>query len=341
MIHLGKTQIFFAFYFLLSALIFFSCTSSREETCIISPEIKVEVKFTSLEDSITSFKTKQQLVDFLGRHIELRDIFFGRNNFPDDSIFINTLYKKFTHPSFDTLLIETKKVFGDDSELKHEFETAFANIKYYYPNFKAPRIETVITGLESDIFVSDSLILIGLDYYLGKNAKYRPNMYEYMLTRYEKTFIVPSALLLYGIDAGFNRVNMEDHTVLAEMIDYGKAYYFAKRMLPCVPDSAFIGYSQREIDGAKANQDMIWKRIIKDEALFSTSQKMKEHYLRERPKTYEVGNECPGRIAIWVGWQMVNEYVKRNPTISLPELMQISDAQKILKGSKYSTKVSQ
>ncbi|NJN42061.1 MAG: hypothetical protein HC811_07420 [Flammeovirgaceae bacterium] len=59
-------------------------------------------------------------------------------------------------------------------------------MKYYYPDFKPPVIKTMLTGLETDLYVSDSLIVIGLDYYLGKGAKYRPNMYEYMLRRYEK-----------------------------------------------------------------------------------------------------------------------------------------------------------
>jgi len=326
-------------FFILTAVLF-SC-GNPEEKCVVSPDIKINLNFKSLEDSIPAIKTKKQFVDFFSRHIALRDIFFGRANFPDDSIFIKALYPKFSHPGFDTLLMETKKVFGDGHELKEEFQNAFANIKHYYPNFKIPRVETVIAGLQTDIFVSDSLIIVGLDYYLGRKAKYRPDMHQYMLRRYEKNFIVPSALLLLGIDSRYNAVNMGDRTVLAEMVAYGKAYYFAKHMLPCMPDSTFIGYSQREVDGAKANQDMIWKRLVDDEALFSTHQRMKERYVRERPKTYEVGNECPGRIGTWVGWQIVNEYAKQNPKVSLQELMQITDAQKFLRGSKYSAKVSQ
>lgn len=331
----------FTLFFAFVTAILISCQPVAEESCIVSPDIKVEINFKSFEDSIPSIQTKKQLVGFLRRHADLRDIFFGRVNFPDDSTFINQLFKKFTHPAFDTLLMETKKVFGDGHELKGEFQNAFANLKYYYPNFKAPRIETVITGLEADIFVSDSLIIIGLDYYLGRKAKYRPNAYEYIAKRYEKNFVVPSALLLLGIETKYDRVNMEDRTVLAEMIGYGKAYYFAKHMLPCTPDSAFIGYSAIEIEGAKENQDRIWKTFVDKEALFSISQADKQKYISERPHTLEVSPDCPGRIGLWVGWQIVNEFARRNPDISLPELMQISDAQKILRGSKYSTSINQ
>lgn len=322
-------------------VILISCQPNMEEKCVVSSDIKININFKSYEDSIPAIQTKKQLVAFLTRHAELRDIFFGRGNFPDDSVFINQLFRRFTHPAFDTLLLETKKIFGDGRELKEEFQNAFANIKYYYPNFTAPRVETVITGLETDIFVSDSLIIVGLDYYLGRKAKYRPNAYEYIVKRYEKNFVVPSALLLLGIDTKYDKVNMNDRTMLAEMIGYGKAYYFAKHMLPCAPDSTFIGYSAKEIEGAKENQELIWKRLIENEVLFSTTQPMKQKYISERPHTLEVSPDCPGRIGLWVGWQIVNEYARRNPDVSLSQLMQITDAQKILRGSKYSAQVSQ
>ena len=131
------------------------------------------------------------------------------------------------------------------------FQTAFSNLKYYYPDFTPPKIQTIITGLESDLFVSDSLILIGLDYYLGAQGKYKPNMYDYMLRRYEKNFIVPSVMLLYGIDERYNKTDLNDRTVLSDMITYGKAYHFAKHMLPCVRDSIFIGYTRQEIEWSK------------------------------------------------------------------------------------------
>jgi hypothetical protein len=335
---LAKNRVLF---FLLVIAILISCQPKEEEKCLVSSDIKIEIDFKSFEDSIPSIQTKKQLVDFLTRHTEFRDVFFGRTNFPNDSVFINKLFRNFTHPAFDTLLIETKKVFGDGHELKEEFRNAFANIKYYYPDFRAPRVETIITGLETDIFTSDSLIIVGLDYYLGQKAKYRPKLYEYIVKRYEKNFVVPSALLLLGIDTRYDKVNMSDRTMLAEMIGYGKAYYFAKHMLPCTPDSALIGYSEKEIEGAKENQDRIWKTIIDKEILFSTSQTNKQKYISERPHTLEVSPDCPGRIGVWVGWQIVNEFAKQNPNISLTKLMEITDAQKILRGSKYSSKVNQ
>ncbi|MBI3219160.1 MAG: gliding motility lipoprotein GldB [Bacteroidetes bacterium] len=319
--------------------LFAQCTSDPTEECAFQPEtanIKVEIAFQSLEDSILQFHSKKQLVDFFSRHTAMRDVFFNRSAYPDDSVFINELYRRFTNPAFDTLLMETKRVFGDGSGLKKEFTQAFTNLKYYYPEIQIPKIETVITGMESDLFVSDSLVIVGLDYFLGHGAKYQPNMYEYMLRRYTKEFVVPSTMLLYGIDGRINTVNPQDKTVLADMIAYGKAYYFAKQMLPCVPDSVFIGYTSKEINGARENTDIIWKHLVEREVFFNTAKNIKQKYIDERPTTIEIGDQCPGRIGVWIGWQIVTEFAKKNAqSASLPKLMKLSNPEQILKSSKF------
>lgn len=329
-------RLLFGFFSLV--LIFSSCRNSVPEECVYAPNtegIIVDLQVESLEDELPAITSKQQLVDFFSRNTTMRDYFFNRQAYPSDSVFINELYNRFSNPHLDTLLMETKTVFGDGSELKEELTVAFTNLKSYYPDFQVPHIQTVITGLESDLYLSDSLIIIGLDYYLGKKARFRPNMYDYMLRRYEKDFIVPSIMLLYGIDGHFNETDLSDRTVLADMITYGKAYYFAKRMIPCVPDSIFIGYTAEEMKGARANQDLIWKKLVEDEAFYSTSQQMKQRYITERPKTYEIGDQAPGRIGTWVGWQIVNKYAEKNADLTLPQIMMVKDAKAIFTESKY------
>jgi hypothetical protein len=245
------------------------------------------------------------------------------------------MYKRFTNAGIDTLLQETKRVFADGSQLEKQFRDAFANIRYYYPDFNPPKIKTIITGLDSDLYVSDSLILVSLDFFLGADATYRPKTYDYLLRRYDPDDIVPSCLLIYGISSRFNKTDLKDRTVLADMVAYGKSFYFAKHMMPCTPDSLLIWYTAEEIKGARQNEDLIWARFIQDKVIFSTSMMDKKNYLGDRPITTQVGEKCPGRIGQWVGWQIVKEYMETHPDKSLPDLMNMSDAQALFKSSNY------
>lgn len=329
-------------FFCVVLLALSSCGSEEEDQgCAFIPDtsgIEVEIDLTSLSDSLANVPSKAALVKILDNHKVLREIFFKRSQYPNDSIFINELYKRFTNIHLDTLAMDVKRVFGDEEKLKEEFVQAFKNLKYYYPEIKAPRIITAISGFETDMYVSDSLIIVGLDYYLGKGARFRPNMYDYMLRQYNPGNIVPSTMLLYGIDPRINHMDGENKTALADMIAYGKSFYFAKQMVPCTPDSVLIWYSSKEIKGAWENQDLIWARLIEAKLLYSTSHFLKQKYLGERPKTAEVGPDCPGRIAQWVGWQIVKNYMKEHPDRTLPDLMNSGNADKIFEESKYKPK---
>ncbi len=311
---------------------------SRGEECVFIPDVspeEIELDFHSYEDTLVNMDSKQQFVKFLSRQPVIRDEMLSRASYPDDSVFINEMFQRFTNPAIDTLLLETRAVFGDGSSLEAEFRQAFANLRYYYPDFVPPKIRTLITGLDTDLFVSDTLILVSLDFFLGPGAKYRPKTYQYLMRRYDPDDIVPSCLLIYGIDPRLNKTDLGDRTVLAEMIAYGKSFYFAKHMMPCLPDSSLIWYTREETEGAEKNQDLIWARLIEDQILFSTRAIDKKNFLSDRPATTQVGEKCPGRIGQWVGWQIVKAYMERNPETSLPELMRIDDARSIFQKANY------
>jgi hypothetical protein len=142
-------------------------------------------------------------------------------------------------------------------------------------------------------------------------------------------------MLIYGINDSINKTQLNDKTVLADMIAYGKSFYFAKHMLPCVPDSVFIWYTPQEINGSVKNQDLIWARFIESQVLFATSHTVKKDYLGERPITVQVGEKCPGRIGQWMGWQIVKKYMKSHSEISLQQLMATGDAQALFNQSGY------
>ena len=322
-------------------LILWGCGDNEAERCAYSPDISTESFSLSLEqfeDTLANIQSKKALAAFLTRQPLIRDHMLRRAEYPNDSVFLDEMFRRFSNPAIDTLLTETRQNFGDLADLKSQFKTAFAHLKYYYPDFTPPKVKTLITGLDTDLFVSDTLIMVSLDFFLGPEAKFRPKTYDYLLRRYDPEDIVTSSLLIYGISDRFNKTNLKDRTVLAEMIAYGKSFYFAKHMLPCIPDSVLIWYTDEEIKGARQNEDLIWARLIQDKVFFSTSMIDKKNYLGDRPVTIQVGEKCPGRIGQWVGWQVVKKYMDVHPETTLPELMNIDNAQALFKESQYKPK---
>lgn len=333
-----KVSDFFGGLFLL--ITFLACESQEEKVrCVEQPDISginIDLEHIPLEDEFLNINSREELQAFLKEHPVIAEYFLKRNEFPDEATFQQQLLSKVQNPYIDTLGMEVERVFGTEFNLKQEFEEAFRHLKHYYPDVEIPKIKTIATGFDHDMYVSDSLIIVGLDYYLGEGAKYRPlNVYDYMLRRYNPEYVVPSVMLIYGISPRFNATDVSDNTMLAEMISYGKAFYFAKHMMPCTPDSIIIWYTSEEMQGVRDHEDVIWAHFVENEILFKTSHEVKRKYIEERPKTYELGKAAPGRIGTWLGWQIVRTYMERHPEVSLQELMNTPDAEEIFRKSRY------
>lgn len=320
---------------LLFSVVFVACNSSQDD--IERPDvadISIDVDIIRLEQELFSAKSEDEIRSFLQENKLFAENFLNADEYPHDSILVRQLNALIKNPSLDTVYQESQQIFADMENIRQEFETAFKYIKYYYPDFKVPTIYTAVTGFSSDLFVSEEMIIIGLDYFLGPQATYRPvGVPNYILRRYTPNHIVPTVMLL--MSQQFNQSDPQDKSLLADMIYYGKSYYFTDFVLPSVPDSLIIGYTPEEIAGVEANEYIIWTHFLQKELLYENSHIVKTKYLDERPTTVEIGNKAPGRIGTWLGWQIVKEYMDENEEVELPELMEETNARKILEKAKY------
>jgi gliding motility-associated lipoprotein GldB len=222
--------------------------------------------------------------------------------------------------------------FADFSEVKKDLENALKAIKYYFPEFKVPKVYTFVSGFNSDLVVTEDLIVIGLDYFLPASHSFQPDLPRYMAERYERDYIVP--MIVTAISSQFNRTDPNDNTLLAEMIYYGKAYHFTKAILPCTSDQFIIGYTPEQISESFANEEFIWAHFVENELLYETNPFEIRKYMGEAPFTDAISTVAPGRLGRWLGWNIVDDYVF-NREVSLPMLMANPDAEQIFRQSGY------
>ncbi|MDN5216372.1 gliding motility lipoprotein GldB [Fulvivirgaceae bacterium BMA12] len=297
--------------------------------------IDVNVEIERLEDEFFELTTAEEAITFLDENPVLSEAFYQRSQFPNDSILVNKLLSLAGSPYLDTMRREVDTLFGELTDIRASFEGAFRRIKYYYPEFQPPEIKTIITGLGdgSDLYISPELIIIGLDWFLGEAGSYAPNnIPQYIKQRLTKDYLVPSCIMF--LSDPFNATALEDKTMLAEMLYFGKAYAFTKEMMPCISDSLILGYSGQQIKEINFNQERIWGHFVDESLLYETNHFVKVKYLNERPNVPEIGDKCPGRIARWLGWQVIQNYRKKSD-IGFVDLMKEVDAGEIFRQSKY------
>ena len=310
--------LFVSFIFLLTA-----CSEKGETD-------EIDVNIVRFDEELMALNSEAELQGFLMENPWYTKSLYRA--FPEDTAFVNHLYYTISHPETRKFYAETDSSFGDLEELKAKFSKAFKEIKANYPDFVPPSIYTTFTGLENDLYVSDTIVIIALESFLGPKATYRPDQPGYILSRYQKEYIVPTVVRLMADE--FIESTPEG-SMLNDMIYFGKSFEFTKTMMPSVPDSIIISLPDSALTGNWFSQDIIWAHFIDKKLLYEQNQRVKEKYIGERPKVPEIGPACPGRVAQWLGWRIIQKFRTENPDVTFEELMKIKDPQEILRLSKY------
>ena len=296
-----------------------------------------DIAFVRLDKQLFSSKSPDSVRALLNKYPAVAQLYFNANDAGNDTALIHELTNRTSNPALIAFNQQIQDQFGDMADLRMQLADAFANIKKDFPDFNSPNVVTVATGfMGPDLVVTDSLIVIGIDYFAGPKAKYRPpgqEFPEYILRRYAKEYIVPA--IVFAISDKYNATNRTDQTMLADMIYYGKGYVFTKNMLPEVPDSLIIGYSDKQLTQTFNAQDVVWAHFIDNQLLYQTNPAVKQRYLNERPFTAEIGQAAPGAIGRWLGWRIVGKYHDEHAGVSMAELMRNADARQIFEQSGY------
>lgn len=225
-----------------------------------------------------------------------------------DSIWV----KKLNDTLENEILQEVNKAFGNFKDTKREIKQLFQHIKYYDKVFSLPRVVTLTNNVQyrDKVIVTDSIVLVALDNYLGKDHKFYVDggIPQYLAKNFTKDQIVVDLAEAYAKKYAYQS---NRKTFLDEMIYYGKLLYFKDKIIPFKTDADKIGYTEDELKWAAANESPIWSYFIEKELLFSTDSKLPNRFIADAPfsKFYlELDNESPGRLGQYIGWQIVKAY---------------------------------
>mgnify|MGYP005840206185 CR=1 FL=1 len=284
---------------------------------------------------ITNQNNVEQIAQYLDAHPEERLYYEVIFEFVSAEDLLRQNFSILQNEGIDTIYREILQVFDADA-LAFEIGAAFQNIKQNFPDFKPPHVKFIYSAFGKDMYLTDSTLVIGLDYFLGEGATYRPNIYEYLLNRMKPEYIVPQ--VVQYVSLAYNPSSALGNTMLDEMIYHGKALAFTKAVLPCIPDSIIMGYNQQDFANATVSEPVIWSHFLENELVYQENPNLITKYVDERPNVPEIDPRCPGRIGRFIGWQIVKNF-QDNEEKQLFDLMKENDSQHILRRSKYNPRL--
>jgi hypothetical protein len=227
--------------------------------------------------------------------------------------------------------------FKDLSGVEKDLADAFRHWKYYFPDARIPRVYSYISGGDyaNPVQLADSVMIIALDTYLGKDFKpyYTDGLPVYKVERMTGEHIVPDCAV--EIVRSLYTENPASNTLLEGMVDAGKRLYLLDALIPDIPGYLKMDYSREQYEWAVKNEPHVWAAIIENRLLYSTEGQYFRMFLADGPCSMEFSKDSPPRLGEWIGLRIIRAYMQNNSGISLRQMMDEKDAQKVLTLSGY------
>lgn len=336
-----KIRFKFLFIILLFSHCLISCRKNPYKVPVSS--IRVDIEVRRLEVDLFGMDPEEipvklpGLKERYGTFLQLFSYVINTGDI-DDPSFGDFLTRFCTDKQNNEIYGAVMDIYPGLSTLEKDLENAFRHYLYYFPGKTVPQVFSCISGFNNSIITGDSILGIGLDRYLGADCEYYPRLeiYSYLAARMTPLYIVPDCMYGWGASEwDFGSMNYPAGNVLTAMVHEGKLRYFARCMLPDLPDELIFGFTSGQMKFCRNNEGQMWQYLVANDLVFKTDQFVIRKLVGEAPFTSYFTNESPGRAAVWIGFRIIESYMAKNKGETLESLMTNSNIQEILEKARY------
>lgn len=345
-----KSTINTILFFTFTTLAITSCTCNRTTQL---PKKEKEVKTSEIAVSIIRFEKElyacnpnnleADLAQLQQKYPVFYNVYYNQVlNIPsvgDKGMQLNVMRDFITKKAMKGLYDTVQYKLGNLDFLKDELKTEFTNYKSYFPEKPIPKVFTCISEFSYSVFTAtDSILAISLDKYLGPKYVYYPAVFQeftYMIPTFDRKYMAIDCANVLA--ANIVPVPDDKSTLLDKMIAEGKILYTIQCLLPDKKPNDIIKYDDKHWKFCVQNEPQIWAYFLDHNLLYDTKFEQFK-YVKDGPSTYGMPKESPGRAGAWLGWQIVQAYMKEHPSTTLKQLIALKDGQQLLAASKYKPK---
>jgi len=323
---------------LLISVLIFIITLALFHSCRKQPEIPMSIGrmeqslFTIPVDNVAEYIPRLKL-----QYGELFDLYCSRVisiGSPGSPGFPEELTKFLTDSSMNIVYRRVMEVYPDLKDIESSLGRAFYNYRMELPDMPIPSVYTIMSGFNQSIVTADTVLAIALDKYLGKDEE----MYlmigtsRYIAQTMDRKYL-PADCMRAWVYTEFPFYNSANN-VLNNILYEGKVMYAVHRLLPNTPDSIIFGFTPAQMRWCQNNAAQMWTSLIENRVLFSTDHLLISKLIDPSPFTSTFSNESPGRAAVWLGYQIITSYMKRN-RVSLEQLLSDNDYPQLLDKARF------
>ncbi len=327
-------------YYLLLLVLLNGCFFQKDKGPDVS-SVDINISIETFYKDLFSFEVDslEQNLPFLqnkyGEYFERYCASIIGTGVPSSENFLKNMSTFLSYEYNQEVLDTISVIFKDLDKIDVEIENSFKHLKYYFPNVEIPDIYYHISGFNQSVALDSSWISVSIEKYLGKDCVF----YEWLGTPvYLRKGMIPEKIapdIIKAYAMSTYPFNSESDNLVNQMVYNGKILFFIKKMIPNISLNLLFDYTEDEVKWTRKHESKAWASLVEKKHLFSSDRTILQRYVGESPFTFYFGQESPGKMGNYFGYQIVSSYMKRNENVSIEELMTQNDGQYIFRHSQY------
>lgn len=305
----------------------------------IAPQCDVDVKIQRFDSLVTDYVQRNDIKDVWDM-VDNKSFWRVYNmnilGLKDYPLFRKGLKQFMTYEHIAKLYVDAQTAYKDMSVEEKSLSRVVNRYCTLFPELPIPVFQTHVSGLNKSVVTLDSLYSISIDCYLGDEYElYKGRFPRYELHRHSRERIVPDVaeVMLRNAIASGPAANLLD-----AMVYEGRVASLLSCLIESTQVTDVLGYTVEQAKWCDENETAIWASIVNQNHLFSSDRILINKYISPAPFTSVVTIDSPGRLGRWVGWKIVDSYM-RNQGMSPYELaVDTTSAVDVLRLSGYSGK---
>ena len=215
---------------------------------------------------------------------------------------------------------------------QEDLSAAFGRLAGHFPSIPPPRMDFAYTGFNYSAYPTDTLLVIGCEFFIGADHPavrgLPPNIYpRYMQERMVPPHLTGDALrgwlLVHFQDEGYP----SQGRLAEELLYWGKILFIARCLAPELAAHDLLDWTEAEWNWAQDHEMQVWMELRKEEFLYTSRRMDIQRWVADGPFTHAgaVPQESPDRLGWYMGMRWVEDHMRKHPDMTLQQLMSRKD----------------
>lgn len=192
-------------------------------------------------------------------------------------------------------------------------EADFADLKF------PRRVIGIVMPYDQSVVVCDSVVLIGLNHYLGADYPGYSGFDDYRRALKVKQRIASD--VVEATVRSFFPYEWHDGSTVASRIAYEGAVLKMVSDLLSAGVGDILGYNDDELNMVSDNESELWTALVSSEKLYSVDRNDADRLVVPAPFSTLGVLKAPGRVGGFLGFKMIDSYLSKNSKVNVYDVL--------------------